>query len=173
MDIWLDVPTPVKAVLPRRVWIPFGRALTIGRSTEADIVVSHSFGDHLYCEVGRDGCGAWIRDLGSRNGTFVKGTRIGDAPHRLLPNDGISLTDFLIRVTWDFEVLPYWLRWEAGVVVSLAHRVRDEGDQEAMPILADALEDAGCTDAGILEHLRGPGPHVRECWVIEALLGRS
>jgi hypothetical protein len=40
-------------------------------------------------------------------------------------------------------------------------------------VLADALEDAGCTDDAVLSHLRGPGPHVRGCWVIDALLGKS
>jgi hypothetical protein len=42
-----------------------------------------------------------------------------------------------------------------------------------MPILADAMEDAGCTDADILDHLRGPGPHVRGCWVLDLLLGEG
>jgi hypothetical protein len=40
-------------------------------------------------------------------------------------------------------------------------------------ILADALEEAGCTDAAILSHLRGPGPHVRGCWVVDLLLGKE
>ena len=44
---------------------------------------------------------------------------------------------------------------------------------ERLPILADALEEAGCTDAAILGHLRGPGPHVRGCWVIDLLLGKK
>jgi hypothetical protein len=42
-----------------------------------------------------------------------------------------------------------------------------------MPILADALEEAGCTDAAILGHCRGPGPHVRGCWVVDLLLGKE
>ncbi len=41
------------------------------------------------------------------------------------------------------------------------------------PILADALEEAGCTDAAILDHCRGPGPHVRGCWVVDLILGKS
>jgi hypothetical protein len=39
--------------------------------------------------------------------------------------------------------------------------------------LADALEDAGCTDAELLGHLRGPGPHVRGCWAVDLVLGKS
>jgi len=40
-------------------------------------------------------------------------------------------------------------------------------------ILADALEDAGCADDVLLSHLRGPGPHVRGCWVLDLLLGKQ
>jgi hypothetical protein len=42
-----------------------------------------------------------------------------------------------------------------------------------MPILADALEEAGCTNSDILDHCRQSGEHVRGCWVIDALLGKS
>jgi hypothetical protein len=46
-------------------------------------------------------------------------------------------------------------------------------DADRLPILADALEDAGCTNADILAHCRGPGPHVRGCWVVDLLLGKE
>ena len=46
-------------------------------------------------------------------------------------------------------------------------------DDGRLAVLADALEEAGCTDAGVLNHLRGPGPHVRGCWVIDLCLGKS
>jgi hypothetical protein len=42
-----------------------------------------------------------------------------------------------------------------------------------MPILADALEEAGCADAAILGHCRGGGEHVRGCWVVDLLTGRG
>jgi hypothetical protein len=42
-----------------------------------------------------------------------------------------------------------------------------------LPILADALEEAGCSDATILSHLRGPGPHVRGCWVVDLILDKN
>jgi hypothetical protein len=41
------------------------------------------------------------------------------------------------------------------------------------PLLADALEDAGCTDAELLVHLRSPGPHVRGCWGLDLVLGKA
>jgi hypothetical protein len=46
-------------------------------------------------------------------------------------------------------------------------------DHTRLAILADALEDAGCTDAQLLGHLRGPGVHERGCWAMDAILGRS
>jgi hypothetical protein len=48
-----------------------------------------------------------------------------------------------------------------------------EFDTARLAILADALEEAGCANADILNHLRGPGPHVRGCWVIDLLIGKS
>jgi hypothetical protein len=41
-----------------------------------------------------------------------------------------------------------------------------------MPILADALEEAGCDHADILTHCREPGEHVLGCWVVDLLTGR-
>jgi hypothetical protein len=42
-----------------------------------------------------------------------------------------------------------------------------------LPVLADALEDAGCTDRDILEHCRSGGEHVLGCWVVDLLLGKE
>jgi hypothetical protein len=42
-----------------------------------------------------------------------------------------------------------------------------------MPILADALQDAGCDNPDVLDHCRGPGPHVRGCWVVDLVLGKG
>ncbi len=44
---------------------------------------------------------------------------------------------------------------------------------DELPVLADALEEAGCTGAEILEHLRSPGRHARGCWALDLLLGKA
>jgi hypothetical protein len=53
----------------------------------------------------------------------------------------------------------------------LAFRAQSSGTTS--PILADALEEAGCTNPEILEHCRTQGEHVRGCWVVDLVLGRG
>ena len=66
-----------------------------------------------------------------------------------------------------------WLLWNGGVVAKLAASIYEERAFERLPVLADALEEAGCSDADILGHCRGSGQHVRGCWVIDNLMGKS
>ena len=68
---------------------------------------------------------------------------------------------------------PRWLTWNHGTVPAVARRIYDDRAFPDLPILADALEDAGCTDPDILGHLRGPGPHARGCHVLDALLAKA
>jgi hypothetical protein len=73
---------------------------------------------------------------------------------------------------------PAWLTWRDATIPRLAHTIYDERelpsghlDRDRLAILADALEDAGCTHPDILDHCRGAGPHVRGCWVVDLILG--
>jgi hypothetical protein len=68
---------------------------------------------------------------------------------------------------------PVWLAWNDKAVVSLAQTIYGEGRWEDVPILGDALEEAGCRDEGILGHCRQPAPHYRGCWVVDLALGRE
>ncbi len=75
---------------------------------------------------------------------------------------------------------PAVLAWNGGIVVRLAQAAYDERqlpegtlDNGRLAVLADALEEAGCADAAILSHCRSGGEHVRGCWVIDLLLGKS
>jgi hypothetical protein len=63
--------------------------------------------------------------------------------------------------------------WRTPTVKQLAEAIYKERAFERMPILADALEDAGCDNADILSHCRGGGEHVRGCWVVDLVLGRE
>jgi hypothetical protein len=70
-------------------------------------------------------------------------------------------------------IRPDWLAWNDGTVRRIAQAIYDERAFDRMPILADALEDAGCDNADILNHCRNGGEHVRGCWVVDLVLGRS
>jgi hypothetical protein len=63
--------------------------------------------------------------------------------------------------------------WLTPAVLGIARGVYDERAFDDLPILADALEDAGCDDEQVLGHCRSAGPHVRGCWVVDACTGRS
>jgi hypothetical protein len=89
-----------------------------------------------------------------------------------------------------------WLTWHDGLIPLMAQKMHENCDFSDMPIMADALEEAGCTDEDILRHCRGEepyfeyraaggglpvvkvwrksrGPHVRGCWVVDSLLGKE
>ncbi len=68
---------------------------------------------------------------------------------------------------------PLWLAWQDGLVRRLAQTVYEERAFERMPILGDALEDAGCPNPTILDHCRLPAEHVRGCWLLDLILGLS
>lgn len=63
--------------------------------------------------------------------------------------------------------------WRTSTVDSLARQMYESRDFSPMPILADALQDAGCENPDVLDHCRGPGPHARGCWVVDLLLGKE
>jgi hypothetical protein len=71
------------------------------------------------------------------------------------------------------SVGAFLLVWSEGIIRKLAEGIHADRAFDRMPILADALEEAGCADDAILTHLRSPGPHVRGCWALDLLLGKS
>jgi hypothetical protein len=84
----------------------------------------------------------------------------------------VLLRDVLGNPFRTVSVSPAWLTWEGGTVRQLARAIYDERAFDRLLVLADALEEAGCDNADLLSHCRGPGEHVRGCWVIDLLLGR-
>lgn len=72
-----------------------------------------------------------------------------------------------------FRPVTFAPEWRTDTVRALAAGMYESRDFVAMPILADALQDAGCDADDILDHCRGPGPHVRGCWVVDLVLGKE
>ena len=67
---------------------------------------------------------------------------------------------------------PAYRSGNGGVALRVARSIYDEGRFSDVGVLADALEDAGCTNEEILTHLRSSGPHVRGCWALDLILGK-
>jgi hypothetical protein len=68
------------------------------------------------------------------------------------------------------SVSPSWRTYD---VRALAEAIYEERAFDRMPILADALQEAGCNNDAILTHCRSDGPHVRGCWVVDLVLGKE
>jgi hypothetical protein len=84
----------------------------------------------------------------------------------------------LLRCLWGnpflrVAVAPSLLSWNEGAVVHLAQGIYEDRAFDRLPFLADALEEAGCHDAAMLDHCRQRGPQVRGCWVVDLLLGKE
>jgi hypothetical protein len=83
------------------------------------------------------------------------------------------LRDFFGDPFRSVAVEPSWLTWNDGTVPKLAQAIYDERAFDRLPILADTLEEARCTNADILGHCRQSLQHVRGCWVVDLILGKE
>jgi len=72
-----------------------------------------------------------------------------------------------------FRPLTLDSSWLTSTVKHLAEAIYNDRALDRMPILANALEDAGCANQNIMHHCRQPGEHVRGCWVVDLLTGRT
>ncbi len=68
---------------------------------------------------------------------------------------------------------PAWLSWNSSTVVRMAEQIYEDRRWEDMPVLGDALEDAGCQDAEVLGHCRSGGEHTRGCFLVDWVLGKE
>jgi hypothetical protein len=100
-------------------------------------------------------------------------------PHMPIPVDAVLkrsvllLRDIFGNPFRPVSLGPAVLQWNEGTIVKLAQAIYEERAFDDLPVLADALEDAGCLDADILSHCRQPAEHAKGCWVVDLLLGKK
>jgi hypothetical protein len=94
---------------------------------------------------------------------------------RKYPTGGKAVECGLIRCIFGNPHRPtaFAPKWLTPKVVALAGGIDAERAFDRMPVLADALEEAGCAEAEILQHCRGTDPHARGCWVVDPLLKKG
>jgi hypothetical protein len=72
-----------------------------------------------------------------------------------------------------FRPPPFDSRWRTGDVIGLARGINEDRAYDRLPLLCDALMDAGCDAEDILAHCRSEGPHVRGCWLVDLVLAKE
>ncbi len=105
---------------------------------------------------------------------------IGDSQHLAYAIGGTRHAECLAQaelvrciVGNPFRPAAFSAAWRTSAVVDLAGGIYADRAFDRLPILADALMDAGCDDADVLAHCRGDGPHARGCWVVDLALGKG
>jgi hypothetical protein len=124
---------------------------------------------HGTIEIGLVGETELTVRLRTRGGVVFEGTGL-----RTLA-DALNALEAVLRCKMDrisSPVVPDW-SWLTPTVVAIAQQIDTSCDFSAMPILADALQDAGCNSAQVLAHCRVPAAHQRSCWVVDMILGKQ
>jgi len=93
--------------------------------------------------------------------------------HRTLEHASVPNNDLKRRLAEDLGQIQLDPRWLTSTVVDLATAIKETHAFDRLPVLADALMDAGCDSDEIITHCRGEGPHCRSCWVVDLLLGEE
>lgn len=96
----------------------------------------------------------------------------GDRANRSAENAALCSTLRDIFGPLPFRPVTADPSWLTSDVVSLAEGIYQDRAFDRLPILADALQEAGCTDATIVSHCRQPDEHWRGCWVVDLLLDK-
>ncbi|MFO0844151.1 MAG: hypothetical protein U0797_17410 [Gemmataceae bacterium] len=114
-----------------------------------------------------------VRDAEARARRLLDGNAM--APRRQALNADLAdaVRDILGHLFVADPIDPAWLAANDGAARGLAVSMAASGDYRDMPVLADALEDAGCATEAVLSHCRQTTRHVRGCWVVDRLLGRE
>ncbi len=170
-------------VAERYADLPGGHAQLLNARSQARLAEQHFHGLTRRGEPGEYDTARWaaraaeaaVEDTGwdvARNAAWSAAHAVNVAA----PKERLAQCD-LLRDVFGNPFCPQsleaaWLRWHDGCVVSVARAIYEERRFEDMPILADALEEAGCDNEIILWHCREPAEHARGCWVLDAILGK-
>ena len=157
---------------------PTGTADALGDATEVSVA----------CQITPPG-GSWSTAPSGLYTVLLGGSPVSDLASNDAPTGPIGsfnvAVDHLavttqppneVQIGNPFEVVVVrteWLAWEGGIVRRMALEIYEERAFERLPVLADALEDAGCAHDGLLSHCRVGRAHRLGCWALDKLLGKQ
>ena len=168
---WEDSDQPAaRAALPS-IWSAMTR---VGRSDEAGRLAVSDFVANAFAVAGMStALSAWLADelREGRTPDQIPDAVIEGIREQLRIAERAAHAAVLRDIVGNpFRRADLLAEWRTTDAVAMARRMYDDRDFAGMPILADALEEAGCTDAVFLRHCREPGPHARGCWLVDAIL---
>jgi hypothetical protein len=167
---WADLPAPTG-----RAAVEAAEGFADGHVTAADLGAAHRAHLHAHAAAAVAHGKRWAR---TRECLLSACALAAADPTgcRLVAATGRTVIPVAAALRW--EVFADRLRpvafapgWRTSDVVGVARGVYDGRAFGRLPVLADALQDAGCAEERLLAHCRGPGPHVRGCWVVDLVLG--
>ncbi len=163
--------------------------LFMDESFRQAVEVAEAFADGMATEGDRKKAWEKAHTIGWRTGAvgvhWAAINAVGDQPfaiffpcYVLALNDNESVGGLIAHWLLDifgnpFRPVALDPSWRTEAVVALAEGIYADRAFDRMPVLADALEDAGCSHHDILSHCRAAGPHVRGCWVVDLVLGKE
>jgi hypothetical protein len=162
-------------LLGRAVEVPLGRAIIVGRSPDCDLVLPSIAVARRHTELRRDEQGVCIRDLNSPCGTYAKVGPEGGfgqirGPTRLEVDEFFFPGPPAVVLMPRFAVPSAWLEFDDGAIWRLAQAAQMGRDWSVLPVLADALEEAGCDEEDLLRHFREVDHKHRHCTALMRLL---
>jgi hypothetical protein len=152
------------------------------QAAERDAAAAHADAFLVKGKVGA--CGAWAAQFAASLDAWFAASRASNFAY-VAAGDGLETGSehttqaHLLRCVFGplpfrpVAVDPFWLAFGGASVVQLAQAIYDECAFDRLPILGDALEEAGCYDRDILDHCRHSGHHIRGCWAVDLLLGKG
>jgi hypothetical protein len=149
-----------------------GKVIRVGRDPDNHLRLTSVSVSRFHLEVVHFGSVVRVQDVGSRCGFKINGDRQPEEA-ALASGDRLHVGKELLCLFPAPDIDPAWLLWQGGTVPRIARRIHDRQECSDLPLLADALEDAGCIDPELLGHMRRHGPLVRRCWAVELVLGES
>jgi predicted component of type VI protein secretion system len=131
-----------------------GHSLLVGSSPFAPVCLPSPSVDSQHCIVRRNECGLWVCDLSSSARTLLNGHPVSQPETRIVPGDVLRVGEVALRLESRDQNTDGWLNWNGGELTRIALHALDNRDSTALPILADALEEAGCPDRSLIDRCR-------------------
>lgn len=158
-----------------RAAVEAAEAFVDGRLAVADLEAAHQLHLHTHATAAVERGKRWART----RECLLSGCALAAADPvscRLVAANGRAMVRVAVALLHDifgdrFRPVAFDPGWRTMDVLGVARGIYEQRAFDRLPILADALQDAGCADAELLGHCLGPGPHVRGCWAVDLVLG--